>query len=493
MKVRFLLILLVVCLIIGFFMIRDNQFEKQLVFGTYTIPFSSDPMDYDAYVHHHAFTSVLYGLVSSNKQGEIVPLIAKSWTTSENFSIWKFLLRDDLTFSNGDKIHSKDVLINFKRIAFLKRANNSQSGVFEFLRGNELFSKISDDHPGITLNGNEIILKFNKPMPDLLERISFGFYSIAHPSQFDSNSGVWINKRKVIASGSYEVSEWTEDSFKLKSRDELVFGGGKAYFKEVLFKVFTKEKTKEDIEKYDLIIADKASLMISDAFEFLGPENNLKIGYMKVYSWNKKNSILSKLEIRKWLRQKFYEGMEKAGFKPAESFFPLTLRDVKVVDRGELVAAPSVNSSTLITHTTLASGKIDINSSKKSIPEVFQSGFDNLVLNSGFKIVQVEDDNDLDFGIEGSGIEFDNYIDTVKFMFLSKEGIQLPDGSGKIIQELRKDSPDINFINQEIWNQAIIWPIRHYSSGFWFNKTSKIDYSSLNYNSASIDFLFLKK
>ena len=41
-----------------------------------------------------------------------------------------------------------------------------------------------------------------------------------------------------------------------------------------------------------------------------------------------------------------------------------------------------------------------------------------------------------DIEILGSGIEASDYIDTVKFMFLSKEGIRLPDINGKIKEEL---------------------------------------------------------
>ena len=101
-------------------------------------------------------------------------------------------------------------------------------------------------------------------------------------------------------------------------------------------------------------------------------------------------------------------------------------------------------------------------------------------------------DDIYDIEILGSGFEASDYMDTLKLMFLSKDAIRLPDITGKIKEELKKENPDINFINREIWDQAVIWPIRHYSSGYWFNKNSNINYEEMNFNSPSVDFQFLK-
>ena len=83
-------------------------------------------------------------------------------------------------------------------------------------------------------------------------------------------------------------------------------------------------------------------------------------------------------------------------------------------------------------------------------------------------------------------------MDTVKFMFLSKEGIKLPDINGKIINELKKQNPDPNFINSQIWDQAVIWPIRHYSGGYWYKNESNINVELINVDSPSIDFQFVR-
>ena len=140
------------------------------------------------------------------------------------------------------------------------------------------------------------------------------------------------------------------------------------------------------------------------------------------------------------------------------------------------------------------SGKLIENINKKSIAEIFLNALDSLGEDSGSSLVKnnFTTDEMYDVSILGTGIESVNYLETVKFMFLQKEGIKLTDSTGKILKELALENPDINVINKEIWDQAIIWPIRHYSIGYWFKKDSNIDYSEINFESASFDFQFLK-
>lgn len=175
------------------------------------------------------------------------------------------------------------------------------------------------------------------------------------------------------------------------------------------------------------------------------------------------------------------------------SFFPSTLRNLKPIKMNHEAPKPLFSSFVIKSDPFTFTAKLKENENKKSVPEIFSEAIEELGKDSGANLILEERaDQDYDLEIRGTGIEANNYWDTVNFMFLSKEGIKLPDISGNIRKELAKKDPDINIINQELWEQAIIWPIRHYSSGYWFNKKSSIDYSEINFNSPAIDFQFLK-
>lgn len=468
-----------------------------LKFATSYLPFSSDPMDYDFYVHHQAFTSVFGTLVSTNLKGKIKPILAKSWQHSSDFKIWTFEINDQLTYSNGDKIKGEDIVLSLKRVAFLKKKANSLSGLVEYLEEIEKLSGIENDISGIALKDKNLLLKFTKPMPNLLSLISFGFYSLAHPSLFDHKTGQWLNKKKAISSSAYEVTEWNEDKFVLKLRKGLKnFDYAKAIL-DVEFQKNDRLKSSADLKDVDLLLDDKNSLLVNSDFQYVGSSEGLKIGYVHCFSWNKQESPFSKIEVRKLLRDRFYKSLQSNGVTLTNSFFPPSLTgvlSVKSEDYKPIEVAPRME---IVTHTMGPSLKIEENKEKKSISEIFNDALISLADKNNIKVNQVDisDESEidkLDLVINGTGIEADNYIDTVKFMFLSKEGIRLPDSNGRITEELKKEKPDVNLINSELWNQAIIWPIRHYTNGFWFNKKSGLNFEYVNMDTPSIDFQFYK-
>ena len=76
-------------------------------------------------------------------------------------------------------------------------------------------------------------------------------------------------------------------------------------------------------------------------------------------------------------------------------------------------------------------------------------------------------------------------------MFNSKHGIQLPDENGDIIKLLSNKNFNVQEVNQKLWDQAIVWPITHSSSGMWVKKSSKINYTKMNSSAHPLDAQFL--
>lgn len=473
----------------------SKDIDKILHFSTGSRPFSSDPMDYDFYIHHHAFTSVFANLISLEQKGNITPVLAEKWNHDNEFKVWTFEIRRGLYYSNGDLITLKDIAQNLTRITYLKNRSKSNSGVLEFLDGFEKIKSPRDQIDGISTKDQKLILKFTRPMPDLLSKISFGFYSLAHPSLYNQDSGEWINKKNVVSSGAYEVTTWTDSKFELSLRKNIPYINYKNSIKHISFSDLFSVKTSADLKDIDILLADKNTLMVDDTFTYAGSSIGLKIGYVQVYGWDKKNA-LKNVNLRRWLRTKFYQALEKNGLTPTTSFFPLSLRGVHELKMETFIERPSFNEFELVTHTMDQTMKLIENVNKKSMAEIFDSALGNL---NGegvhLKRLPIEDDSKLegfDLVINGTGIEASDYWDTVRFMFHSKHGIQLPDESGIILKELQKSNPDINIINKELWDQAIIWPLRHYTNGFWYKNNSSLNLDAVNLDTPAIDFQYLK-
>lgn len=489
--------ILIVLLISGLLLIKINENEYQtrkLYFSTTSLPFSSDPLDYDAYVHYYSFTSVFAGLVSLQKIGQVTPALAKEWSHNSNFFEWRFKIREDLTYSNGDLITLSDVYSNMKRVAYLMKVHNSQSGLFEFLVGFQNIKNMQEDIEGIQIDQNELILKFSKAMPDLLEKISFGFYSLAHPSLYNKENGEWIDKKKVISSGPYEVSVWGKDTFELILRKNIPYISYKDSVEQIVFTDLLRVKNSDDLKGIAIVVADGDSLMVDDNFRYINSPIGLNISYVRCYGCEKEDSQLMNLEIRRWLRQRFYDNLKENGLNPTYSFFPLVLNGVSEI-HPEIFKKPSFKKFNVVTHKYANFLKIVENESRVGPVESMAKAFYGLKEDVNLILEEYTNKkkfSDFDIIAKSTGIEADDYMETVKFMFLSNHGIKLPDVSGKIKNELAKKNPDIQVINQELWDQAIIWPVRHFNKGFWVNRNYPIDYSQLNTNHPAIDFQFIK-
>lgn len=56
------------------------------------------------------------GLTKLNSEGQAIPSVAKSWEISPDGKIYKFHLRDDLTWQDGKKFKAQDINYNFKNV-----------------------------------------------------------------------------------------------------------------------------------------------------------------------------------------------------------------------------------------------------------------------------------------------------------------------------------------------------------------------------------------
>ena len=74
-------------------------------------------------------------------------------------------------------------------------------------------------------------------------------------------------------------------------------------------------------------------------------------------------------------------------------------------------------------------------------------------------------------------------------MFESTSGIMLPDEDGTILDKLHQDVIDIQRINQLLYDQGIIWPITHFSYGY-FHK-AHIDFSKYNITNPALNLVWI--
>jgi hypothetical protein len=454
-------------------------------------PYSGDPLDYDAFVHHIAFRSVYSSLVTQYHKGQVIGLLAQSWSNKNNFKEWIFTIREGLTFEDGSPITAKAVVSSWTRAAYKMKKAKSSSGFFENLVGFDDIQSPASKIEGLIASGTTVHIKLKSSVENLLDLISFGLYAITSDRDYDPKTGDWLDQKKVTSSGQYKIILWNDNEILLQRREDfrLPIGHPKQFDKISLF------WKPENRETADLIMGNSNNVELSKDFIFYGGANS-SIAYARCRSWRQADSACSSRETRIALRDSFYKAMKKNGVPVTTSFFPLGIKDIKELE---------INSSSenFIGNPKVKSIKYSYTKNLNPVFQKFNQSIQDAITNLNLIPEKVIVPNDLfmkeydqflpvysaDIYMLGTGILIENPLHDVRFMFLSKEGIQLPDETGEILEELKLESPNLQKINSLLWNQAIIWPITHYASGFWAKKF--IDFSLINTVLPPTDFIFL--
>lgn len=446
------------------------------VWGWEYPPYSTDPIDYDDVVHHLAWTSVYGTLVTEYKVGQFTGQLAKAWDSENNFTEWTFRIRPNCYFENGEPITPYAIAQSIKRIALVQKKRGSHSGLLENIIGLSNLEKTTSDIAGIQFDEQSITLKFTKPMPDLLSKIGFGLYSVTHPSQYEED-GTWKDKRSIISSGAYKIQAWSEKTLELSinEKQESCFSWPTKPLTDIEV-VFGSENI--DISQQHIVSGSSNSLMIDSSFSFLGPSAS-DILYIRSYkslepriSAILRDVIISEMSL-----------LNNINFTLNRSFLPLTVKGTspaKITPRTDEDLALIKGLSLRIPQYAATKKSLN-NQNVLSYTEAFSKVMEVLRLKYKVNIVELPMDYSsftdtpkraslYDLELLLTGVLVENPYEDIVFMFKSKEGIQLPDRNGAIFDLLNDAQKNIAQINQAIWDQGLIIPITHYSSGLWVKK-----------------------
>lgn len=118
-------------------------------------------------------------LVGWNEQGEPVPKLAQSWTSSDDTKTWTFVLRQGVTFHDGTRFDADAVLANYRRF----RAVSPRSSPFYTLN-------IDTAYPGLVavekVDSFTVRLRFDQPRPTLPYAMVNFASPIYSPASFDA-------------------------------------------------------------------------------------------------------------------------------------------------------------------------------------------------------------------------------------------------------------------------------------------------------------------
>jgi hypothetical protein len=456
---------IVLITLFAFFLIARDR-ERKVIIWSSNVPYSADPVESNYIAHQIAFRSILGTLVTKYKNGSITGLIAESWEKSSDSRNWKFKIRKGLKFSNGQSITAEKVFVSLKRSICALKKRNGKDRLFELV-----------GESGLRYDTDQLEFMSKVPAEQLLDVISDGTYAIVDQSDFDAESCQWKNPKNVTSSGPYQLLNWAENEIALLKRDDFPHPD---FHAKPIHQALIKWG-KEDRDNADVLLAHSFSNYSEKEYDFYGGPLT-GIAYVRCHSWKLKDSVCSNRQTMTSLRELFYTDMEKSGLAINRNFFPTASgqnhqylnHDSCVSNNKEIRYLESVSGlnpyfAAYGKSLSKAAKMCSINSSSKRIDSK--------------KVIFEKDPNlkkyEVDFSARATEIDFSSIKDELKTMFSSSDGLRLPDSDGRIHEILGKDRIDFDQLNQIIRDQALIWPLSHFSQGLLVKKNT-FDFSQLN-------------
>ena len=130
------------------------EYKDTAVIGFQTKTSSISPPTQTSVMHRLFFNLTHDTLVDYDEEtSSLKPALAKSWTASDDFKVWTFILRDDVYFHNGEKFTADDVLFTWE---YAKDDANTNATVKTTYNKIEAVNVIDDATVEIVLKNGDI-------------------------------------------------------------------------------------------------------------------------------------------------------------------------------------------------------------------------------------------------------------------------------------------------------------------------------------------------
>jgi len=197
---------------------RAAASQGQIVFhrGNDGDPETLDPHKTSTVAEAHLLRDLREGLVIHDMKGEVVPGVAESWTMSPDGKTWRFKLRGNAKWSNGDPVKASDFVYSFRRIVNPETGAKYANLLFP-IRNAEAIHKAtagsSIEALGVAAPDESTLeIALEQPTPYLLELLTHQSTLPVHPASVAKAAQEPGRPENWITNGPYLLKELAPNS-----------------------------------------------------------------------------------------------------------------------------------------------------------------------------------------------------------------------------------------------------------------------------------------
>ncbi len=193
--------------------------EKILLLGNGAEPKALDPHLVSSVGDANILRALFEGLVTNHPESDTLhePGVAERWEPNADFSEWRFFLRKDAKWSNGDPVTAHDFAYAYHRILHPEMAAPYASMLY-FLKNAEAFNKgeIQDfAEVGVKAVGDhELVCTLDNPAPFFPDVVKHTTWLPVHRGTIEKHGKMtdnyteWQKPGNHVGNGAFQLAEW---------------------------------------------------------------------------------------------------------------------------------------------------------------------------------------------------------------------------------------------------------------------------------------------
>ena len=166
---------------------------------------------------------IFSGLVSLDKDMEVVPELAESWDVSDDNTIYTFHLRDGIKFQDGTPVTANDVKYSIERATDPQTGSRVASSYMKDIVGatDKLMGRANEVSGVEVLDDRTIRITIDQPRAFFLPKLTYHTFAVLDRKNVESGPNWWQHPN---GTGPFKLIDMNKDAIVLESNPNYVFG-----------------------------------------------------------------------------------------------------------------------------------------------------------------------------------------------------------------------------------------------------------------------------
>jgi oligopeptide transport system substrate-binding protein len=221
--------------------------SQKIVFALQNVPDGLDPgITNNSFAAPFLF-NLFEGLITYDKDNNIIPALAEDWTISDDGTVYTFRLRQGLKWSDGSPLTAQDFVYSYFRVLDPKIAAQYSVMFTDFIKGaEEYFSgAASRDQVGISApDDNTLILTLKGPTPFFLGILGMWTFSPVKQAVVDQDPDRWtLSANTFVSNGAFKVSDIKLGESVTVVKNEYYWDAAAVRLEEIVFRYILEPAT----------------------------------------------------------------------------------------------------------------------------------------------------------------------------------------------------------------------------------------------------------